>query len=265
METESGMEYQDTVWQANELTQTYLSGVRGAIPLAHEQIEVMLRLVQAAQPQVTGILDLGCGDGILGQAILDQNPQATCVFADFSQPMLSAARERMDGYDNAHFVQLDFGQVGWEQNLPQSVTQYEVIVSGFSIHHQPDARKKAVYAEIFDLLVPGGIFLNLEHVASHTPWVERRFEEFFIDALYAYQQEIASGKTREQVDQEFYSRPDKAANILAPVGAQCDWLREIGFQHVDCFLKVFELALFGGIKAMKPQQSSNILTELEIA
>ena len=29
---------------------------------------------------------------------------------------------------------------------------------------------------------------------------------------------------------------------------QCRWLREIGFQDVDCFWKYFELAIFGGVK-----------------
>lgn len=242
------MEYQDTVWQANKLTQTYLNGVRAAIPLAQEQIDIMLRLINAACPEVTAVLDLGCGDGILGQAVMDQYPQATGLFVDFSEPMLDAARERLQGVNLAVLLQLDYGKKGWANKLPQQAAQFEVIVSGFSIHHQPDRRKREIYAEIFDLLAPGGIFLNLEHVASHSRWVERRFEELFIDALYAYQQKINSGKSRQQVDQEFYSRPDKAANILAPVEDQCGWLREIGFSDVDCFLKIFELALFGGIK-----------------
>jgi hypothetical protein len=42
--------------------------------------------------------------------------------------------------------------------------------------------------------------------------------------------------------------PAKRENILAPVEEQCRWLRLIGFADVDCFLKVFELALFGGRK-----------------
>ncbi len=243
------MEIKDVVWQSDELTQTYLTGVRGAIPLAQEQIDVMLRLVQAACPTVTAVLDLGCGDGILGQAVLDHYPQTKGVFVDLSEPMLEAARKRMDGSGRCTFVQLDYGENGWENNLPPSSPQYEVIVSGFSIHHQPDDRKKEIYAELYNLLAPGGIFLNLEHVASHSPWVESRFEEFFVDSLFAYHQDIASDKTREQVDREFYSRPDKAANLLAPVENQCHWLRDIGFVHVDCYLKVFELALFGGIKA----------------
>jgi len=37
-------------------------------------------------------------------------------------------------------------------------------------------------------------------------------------------------------------------NILAPVDAQCRGLRDIGFQHVARYFKVFDFALFGGIK-----------------
>ena len=41
-------------------------------------------------------------------------------------------------------------------------------------------------------------------------------------------------------------------NILAPVELQCEWLRRIGFEDVDCYFKIFELAVFGG---RRPQQS----------
>jgi SAM-dependent methyltransferase len=245
------MRKQDVVWQGSELTQTYLTGIRGAIPLAQEQIDVMRRLVRAACPNVKSVLDLGCGDGILGQAILDDHAQAFGVFADFSGPMLEAAQSRLEGYGRCRVVDLDYGKKAWVHALPFDISRFDVIVSGFSIHHQPDQRKKEVYAELYELLNPGGIFLNLEHVASHSPWVELRFEELFIDALYAYQQKIGSGMSRQQVDEAFYSRPDKEANILAAVEVQCDWLREIGFIHVDCYLKVFELALFGGVKALE--------------
>ena len=84
------------------MTQTYLTGIRGAIPLAQEQIDVMLRLIRAAQSDLSAILDLGCGDGILGLAVLDQYPQARAVFADFSEPMLEAARKRVDGNGQLH-------------------------------------------------------------------------------------------------------------------------------------------------------------------
>jgi hypothetical protein len=57
--------------------------------------------------------------------------------------------------------------------------------------------------------------------------------------------------TREAVANEWVRRRDKQANILTGVEAQCAWLREAGFVDVDCFFKVLELALFGGLKPME--------------
>jgi tRNA (cmo5U34)-methyltransferase len=241
----------DMVWQEAQLSQLYLEGVRGAIPLAQQQIEVMLHLVRFACPTVTTFLDLGCGDGILGHALLDQYPAARGFFVDFSEPMLQAARLRLHHYPKATFLQLDYGQTKWMQEI-EKCGSFDVIVSGFSVHHQPDRRKKSLYAELYQLLKPGGIFLNLEHVASRTLWGECVFNSHFVDALYTFHQNNGSLQTREQIERDFYARPDKAANMLTLVETQCEWLREIGFNHVDCYLKIFELALFGGTR---PHQS----------
>ena len=246
---------QDTAWQAAGLANTYLDGVRGAIPLASVQLDIMVRLATAAQPAADSLLDLGCGDGILGHALLDAygGNVATAVFADFSPRMLEAARGRLRNHD-AQFLEIDYAQPDWVElagnALPTTANGFDVIVSGFSIHHQPDKRKREIYAEIYSLLSPGGIFLNLEHVASASRWAEKQFDEYFIEALYRHH--APSGKTRDELAAEYYHRPDKSANILAPVELQCDWLRGIGFGNVDCYFKVFELALFGGIKPPAP-------------
>ncbi len=90
--------------------------------------------------------------------------------------------------------------------------------------------------------------MNIEHVLSPTKWIESVFDNQFIDNLYQMRLTFEPETTREKVAQEYYYRPDKEANILAPVETQCDWLREIGFGDVDCYFKVFELAIFGGRK-----------------
>ena len=116
---------------------------------------------------------------------------------------------------------------------------------------QPDDRKQTLYTEIYDLLSPGGVFLNLEHVASSTPAGQRIFDEFFVDRLHAFHARSDAEASREEIATTYYNRPDKKENQLAPVEQQCNWLCEIGFQHVDCFFKLFELALFGGQKPVK--------------
>ena len=240
-------EKRDTVWQSAALTEQFLNGVRGAIPLAQAQIDVMQRMARAAKPEIDSFLDLGCGDGILGHALLSLAPQAQGVFLDFSEPMLDAARKRLGTGDNLTFIARDYGQPAWVESV-RAFAPFDVIVSGFSIHHQPDARKQAVYRELYDLLAPGGIFLNLEHVSSPTRWLEERFADAMIDSTYDYHLRSGGTRSRQEVANEFYYRPDKDANILAPLETQLGWLRDTGYQHVDCYLKVFELALFGGVK-----------------
>ena len=92
------------------------------------------------------------------------------------------------------------------------------------------------------------MFLNLEHVAPNLQWAKQAFDDLFIDSLWSHQQKHGGTKTRDEIAKEWYHRPDKTENILAPVELQCDWLREIGFGEVDCFFKLFQLALFGGKK-----------------
>jgi hypothetical protein len=56
------------------------------------------------------------------------------------------------------------------------------------------------------------------------------------------------GVSREEVANRYYNRPDKDANLLASVSDNCRWLKEAGFVEVDCYFKILELALMGGVK-----------------
>jgi len=237
----------DTVWQSANVAQEFLEGMRGAIPLANEQLDVMLRVIRAAQPELKNFLDIGCGDGVLGRAILATYPNAQGVLLDFSEPMIEAARSKLaaNGQPAKLLVQ-DYGSADWVKTI-QADAPFDAIVSGFSIHHQPDIRKKELYNEIYDLLKPGGVFVNIEHVAPASTWVESLGDELFIDSTIAFNQRRGVEKSREIVAHEFHNRDHKDANILTPMEIQCEWLREIGFTHVDCYLKIFELAVFGGI------------------
>jgi ubiquinone/menaquinone biosynthesis C-methylase UbiE len=232
----------DQVWKTASVAAAYLDGIRGAFPLAIEQIEVMLRLIAGCGRPIRRVLDLGCGDGILAAAIVQRLPQVEAVLADFSEPMLEAARKRFSSAGTpVHFVLADYGVPSWTSSVAEW-SPYDAIVSGFSIHHQPDDRKLAVYREIFGLLNSGGLFVNLEHVSSPTEWTRWLQDETFIDSLHRYRPD----QSREDVARGYHDRPDKDANILAPVERQCAWLRDIGFTDADCYLKLFEVAAFGG-------------------
>jgi hypothetical protein len=84
----------------------------------------------------------------------------------------------------------------------------------------------ALYAEVWNSLAPGGVFCNLEHVASASAYGHARF----LDAM----------RTRPE--------EEDPSNCLLDVHTQLTWLREIGFGDVGCYWKWRELALLVGRK-----------------
>ncbi|HYN99980.1 MAG TPA: class I SAM-dependent methyltransferase, partial [Actinomycetota bacterium] len=126
-------------------------------------------VLEQIPPGVGRVLDLGTGDGRLLALVLSVRPGASGVALDGSRPMLRAATDRFQGNRAVEIVAHDLSL-----RLPPLGT-FDAVVSSFAIHHLEDHRKRALYAEIFDILEPGGVFCNLEHVSSPTPALHARW------------------------------------------------------------------------------------------
>jgi len=252
------------VWKQTAIVERFLN-FHAAIPLAREQIGVMLTLLATRGEPVRSFIDLGCGNGILAAALLDKYPESRGVLADFSEPMLKDARVQLKEYESQlEFVNLDYADPAWVDAMSalsgaggrvggspyrdqaQSKGQFDAIVSRYSIHHQPDDRKRVIYKDIFNLLAPGGWFINIEHILPSAVLATDLLNDHIIDGRYAIEVSNGGSKSRQEIADVFLNRPDKEANLLAPVETQCDWLREIGYEQVDCYFRIFELAVFAG-------------------
>jgi tRNA (cmo5U34)-methyltransferase len=166
------------------------------------------------------ILDLGTGNGRLLSLLRIDRPDMLGVGLDFSEPMLATARERFAGDERIELVQHDL-----DQPLP-ALGRFDAVVSSFAIHHLEHERKRSLYGEIFDLLEPGGVFANFEHVASPT----RRLHLAFLAAI---------GEPLEDED---------PSDRLIDIESQLRWLWDRGFDDVDCYWKWLEMALLIGVK-----------------
>jgi tRNA (cmo5U34)-methyltransferase len=204
------------LWSSAEHALRYL-GMADTIPHRTEGEGVLLEHVPKA---VKRILDLGTGSGRLLSLLKIDRPHAQSIALDFSPTMLEAARTQFAGDDSVQVVAHNL-----DDPLPD-LGRFDAVVSSFAIHHLTHDRKRSLYSEIFDLLEPGGIFCNLEHVASPNAKVHAQFR-------------AAIGISEQ---------PDDPSNQLLDVETQLQWLREIGFEDVDCYWKWLELALLIGCK-----------------
>jgi SAM-dependent methyltransferase len=178
-------------------------------------------LIEELPETVHRVLDLGSGDGRLLALVLSQRLGARGVALDFSPFMLEQLRARFHSDNTVDIVTHDM-----EQRLPP-LGAFDLVVSSFAIHHLAHERKRRLYEEVWTLLEPGGVFCNLEHVASASAYGHARFLQ-------------AMGITPADED---------PSNKLLDVHTQLEWLREIGFDDVDCYWKWRELALLVGRRA----------------
>jgi len=236
------------VWQDARQAESYLAHSRGAIPLAEEQLRLAVKIAEAMTTKVERILDLGCGDGVMGLAMKERWPGAALILADFSDTMLDAARKRCTtaGVD-ADIMMLDYSEPSWPGRVAGR-GPFDLVVSGFSIHHQTGGRKEEVYGDVFGLLAPGGAFLNLDNVSSPTEKLARFFERDFVDALVSGRVRRGLVAEREAVFSEWWTRRQEDLSCCSPLEDQLGWLRKIGYLNVDCYFKYLEFALFGGSK-----------------
>jgi SAM-dependent methyltransferase len=204
------------LWVDDQHALAYLRE-RDAIPHRADALEVVLELLPA---RVERVLDLGTGAGDLLALVLAARPDATGVGLDFGEEMLRQARTRFAGDTRVEIRRHDL-----DQALPADLGTFDVVVSSFAIHHLAPPRQRELYGEVFEVLRPGGVFVNAEHVASLTP-------ELHVEFL------AALGRT---------PREDDPSNQLVAVADHLAWLSTCGFANVDCFWKWRELAVVAGV------------------
>lgn len=226
----------------------FLQNVRGTIPIAIEQIETILRLVAAAGVPVKAYLDLSCAGGVLAPAILDEYPQAHALLLQSTNSQIEAARMQLGPREGrASFQVARFQNAAWVESA-RGEGPFDLITSGVETPLLPLERQQAFFREAYGLLNPGGLFLSVEHVASATRWTQSPWDDRMIEAIFGEVLNKDRTRPRTEVAWEYYQNLAREGQKIAPLEVQCDWLRTIGFESVECFLKVAELAVFGGLK-----------------
>jgi tRNA (cmo5U34)-methyltransferase len=182
------------------------------------------------------------------ETILKRYPQASVVWLDGSAAMQKHAEPRLAKYNQQVQMFLrDLADPAWSAELPGP---FHAAVSAIALHHLTDQRKRALCAEVYELLLPGGVFLNNDVVTGapdmrehFTPLSDRVIQQHLREQTGVEHslEEIRGARTAMQ-------RPKGQSSHIAALESQLDWWREAGFRMVDCYWKFLNFAIFGGIK-----------------
>ncbi|MEH2453936.1 class I SAM-dependent methyltransferase [Nostoc sp.] len=179
------------------------------------------------------VLDLGAGTGLYSGMVQSVFPNAEFTLLDLAPEMLEKAKFRFSKMGKSakiligDYVETDLGG------------SYDLIISALSIHHLSDFDKELLYQRIYNVLNPGGIFVNADQILGKTPDLEQLYRKYWLDSVRGkglLKEDLKAAQKRMEYDR------------MATLDIQLHWLEAAGFQNVDCWYKNFSFAVFGGYR-----------------
>lgn len=173
------------------------------------------------------ILDIGCSDGLMIQQMLTQfnGDAGRFVGVDVSEPMLEKARKRFEIVNSVSSNRVVVNNCDLRYNFPTN--DYDAITSILSIQFIPIEYRQQIIKNIYDNLVPGGVFIFVEKVLG----ASTRLNKIFVDNYYQMKEQ--NGYTKEQIERKRLS----LEGVLVPITS--DWnmslLKQAGFKDIDVF------------------------------
>ena len=217
-----------------------------AVPRRDEQIAALLTLTPFATDEPFQIVELGCGEGRLGMALLSLFPHARYLGLDGSDSMRRDAGERLRRFgERARIETFDLAASDWLERTRGA----DLVVSSLAVHHLTSDGKQSLFKAVQERLSKRGALLLADLIEPLRAEARPRFAGSWEHAVgeaaggRADGEELRRRFTAEQSN--YYRYPDP---VDRPSGLfeQLLWLREAGFTAVDCFWMQAGHAVYGG-------------------
>ena len=238
-------EFDKTCWAEKDFGKLYLE----TADIRVVERRRMLAILQSFYQHFLGyklqnsVLDLGCGDGILTNALLAIDGSISATLVDGSEDMLNKAKERLTGFKNIKFIKASFQEL---LHTDFQLLNFDFIVSALAIHHLTMSEKKTLFHYIYSHLDTGGYFVNIEVILPPTDALEKWYLNLWREWIIERQTVL---KIEDDYEGTINSYKEKGHySKLDTLNDQLNALNEIGFKDVDCYYKYGIFAMFGGKK-----------------
>ncbi len=241
----------DTSWQNTWGSRGFIEqwAAKGGwqAPIRGAQTAMVLRMIPQPIDAPMRILDIGAGYGALAMAVLSDRPNASAVCLDASEAMLTLGRERGAAFrGRIRFVRGSLATADWLSSVEGT---FDAVISSRALHHfTENQRRRFIFKEAFSLVRPGGCFINADNVRAGTKSLGQRYRSARDEYLDRFVRRSSEGKTNlaevRAASPSTYHGPHDNGYLEEELA----WLKEAGFEDVDCFWKFATTVVYGGFK-----------------
>ena len=232
-------------WESSNYVAEWVADHEAEDPSRAERFRFISRLLPFGSEDAAAILDLGGGYGPLSHVMAEEFPASTVTLHDYSAPMHKIARQRLAEFgDRIKYVRSDLMSPDWTTDLPGP---FAAVVSSLCLHNLGSSpRVRQIYREVFGLLGSGGCFFDIDLINGHSPPTQWAYSRWMQHRHEGSDNPVDPAGTKALVE----SRWDRAQDFPFPasLAEKLTWLRQAGFQGVDCWWKEMGVALVGGFR-----------------
>jgi len=148
----------------------------GYIAEREQRFAVMFEILAETHGDGFTLVDAACGPGSLSQRLLARFPAAKVIAVDADVMLLEMARVALAGAaDRVRLVEADLSDPSWTDGVRAAVAAVggnppAALVSTTALHWLSPGALAEFYGACGELLAPGGIVMNGDHMRFDTRW-----------------------------------------------------------------------------------------------
>lgn len=194
----------------------------------------MLDYVSAVVGQPARVLDLACATGSIAERVVSRFPQARVTAIDVDPVTLRLARSAFADDPRVDVLERDLRDPAWLDGLP---APFDAVVTATALHWLHEDELLRLYRRLGELLRPGGIFANRDHMPIAT-------EPLAVAAREALEQHVRTAGGSDDPWRDWWELVEREPTLAADVaerarrfsGDAADLLRPVSW-HRDRLLE----------------------------
>ena len=195
------------------------------IPGYQEQNGVIRDLLPDAERDYK-VLDLGCGNGVLSELVLEKLPGSFVVGFDLTVDMLKAFGKKLSEYKGRFKL-----EPGDFRKDPIG-DGYDIILAGLSLHHLTLGEREGFYKTLFSSMNTGGLLISRDIIIDE----DEAVRQWHISLWKSHMESMGE-------DPEFWYLKHMEKDHPVTLTDHFAWLERAGFTHTACHWRCYNFAI----------------------